>query len=237
MTPEERDLIAGLFERMRATDVADKDREAEAYIAQLVRQTPDAAYKLVQSVLVQEHALQEAGARIEELEDRLSELERDQRPTKGGGSFLGGLLGGGRGEERPAGERGSSVPTIGSRSTPSVYDSSRTSERSAPPPWAQASAEPQQRGGGGSFLGGAMATAAGVVGGMLLADSIRGLMGGKGGEAHATSSNSKSGAGQSSSPEAKHDDQPHYQDASDNDPGTYDVDAGDSSWGIDDIDV
>ena len=78
MTPEERDLIAGLFERMRGMGAIDKDREAEDLIARSTRQVPDAAYMLVQSVLVQEHALQEAGARIEELEDRVRDLERGQ---------------------------------------------------------------------------------------------------------------------------------------------------------------
>ena len=52
MTPEERELIAGLFERMRSMGAIDKDREAEDFIARSTRQVPDAAYMLVQSVLV-----------------------------------------------------------------------------------------------------------------------------------------------------------------------------------------
>ena len=79
MTPEERDLIAGLFERMRGMGAIDKDREAEDLIARSVRQVPDAAYMLVQSVLVQEHALQEAGGRIEELEDRVRDFSPPRR--------------------------------------------------------------------------------------------------------------------------------------------------------------
>ena len=66
MTPEERQMITGLFDRMRSYGTPEKDREAEGIINDLVRSTPDAAYMLVQSVLVQEHALQEAGNRIKD---------------------------------------------------------------------------------------------------------------------------------------------------------------------------
>ena len=117
MTPEERDLISGLFERMRGMGSIDKDREAEDFIARSVRQTPDAAYMMVQTVLVQENALEQAGDRIEELEDRVRELERGQprAAAQGGGSFLGGIFGGGRGQPE---ERSGSVPVIGSRNVP-----------------------------------------------------------------------------------------------------------------------
>ena len=238
MTPEERDLIAGLFERMRGMGTIDKDREAEDLIARSVRQVPDAAYMLVQSVLVQEHALQEAGARIEELEDRVREVERGQQSASGSGGFLGSIFGGGRAAE----ERGSaSVPAIGSRAAAS------TGERpQAGAPWAQRpaafgqAAEPQ-RGGGGGFLKGAMATAAGVAGGMLLADSIRGMLGGDAGKAQAAGG--EKAASEASPYEEKEQkdqndqkEESHYQDPQDNDPGNYE----DASWsggGGDDIDI
>ena len=52
MSPEERQMIAGLFERMRRFGAPEKDRDAEALIGQQIRAQPDAAYMLVQSVLV-----------------------------------------------------------------------------------------------------------------------------------------------------------------------------------------
>jgi uncharacterized protein len=240
MTPEERDLIAGLFERMRGMGTIDKDREAEELIARSVRQAPDAPYMLVQSVLVQEHALQEAGARIEELEDRVRDLERGQQRPSGSGGFLGGLLGGGR----SAPERGSgSVPTIGSRAA------ATNGERpQAGSPWAQRSApfgQAAEAQGGGGFLRSAMTTAAGVAGGMLLANSIGGMLRGESGKAHAAESDNKT---ESSPYEVKQDDnkekqddhkqESHYQDPNDNDPGNYE----DASWGGDggggdDIDI
>jgi hypothetical protein len=238
MTPEERDLIAGLFERMRAMGSIDKDREAEDFIARSVRQTPDAAYMLVQSVLVQENALQQAGDRIEDLEDRVRELERSQprAAAQGGGSFLGGLFGGGRSQDEA---RGSSVPPIGSRRDPSRYNEPQTGGS----PWGQRAgafgqgAPMQQQGGGGGFLRGAMTTAAGVAGGMLLANSIGGLMGGGAGKAQASEATAKPEEHSPYEVNQKPEEASqasHYQDASDNDPGNYDSD---SSWGGGDIDI
>jgi hypothetical protein len=126
---------------------------------------------LVQSVLVQEQALQEAGSRIAALEDQLRSLENAQQRPSGTG-FLGGLFG-----SRPAAEptRGPSVPVIGARATPPVY--AGAGQPGAQPP-AQAGVPPAQAAasGGGGFLRTAMATAAGVAGGMLIAGAIRDLM-------------------------------------------------------------
>ena len=172
MTPEERQLVTGLFDRMRNYSLPEKDGEAEALINEQVRALPDAPYMLVQSVLVQEQALQEADSRIKALEERVRPLEAQQRPA-GSGNFLGGLFG-----SRPAAEppRGPSVPVIGARATPSTYAGGPpgTPLQTPPPaatPWSAAAP-----GGGGSFLRTALATAAGVAGGMLVAGAIRDLM-------------------------------------------------------------
>jgi len=191
MNSEERQLITGLFDRMRGVGQVDKDRDAEALINQSVRANPDAAYMLVQSVLVQENALQQAGSRIEELEQRVRMLEeqaaRAPAQSSGGGSFLGGLFGGGSRPSQPQPMARGSVPAMGSR--PMAAPASM-----GPPagsPWGQPSQpqgygapmqQPTQQaaagGGAGGFMRSAMTTAAGVAGGMLLADSIRGMMGG-----------------------------------------------------------
>jgi hypothetical protein len=187
MTPEERQLITGLFDRMRGFGTPEKDRDAEALINERVRGTPDAPYMLVQSVLVQEHALQEAETRIRDLEDQIRELQSSgQSRAPVSGSFLGGLFGGGRPASQPS---GTSVPPIGSRATPSAYDDQQPYRapgaapmQSAPPPAA-----------GGGFLRSAMATAAGVAGGVLAAGAIRDLLGGN--QAHAnTAAGNKEGA-------------------------------------------
>jgi uncharacterized protein len=233
MTPEERDLISGLFERMRAMGSIDKDREAEDFIARSVRQTPDAAYMMVQTVLVQENALQQAGDRIEDLEARVRELERGQPRAagQGGGSFLGGIFGGGGRSQNEA--RGGSVPAMGSRRD-RPYDEP---DRAGGSPWGQRAAaggfgQAAQAQGGGGFLRGAMTTAAGVAGGMLLANSISGMMGGESGKAQASEATTAKPEEHSpyevnQKPEEASQ-ASHYQDANDNDPGNYD---NDSSWG------
>ena len=182
MTPEERQLITGLFDRMRNLGSVEKDRDAEALINDRVRAAPDAPYMLVQSVLVQEQALQQAEGRIRDLEDQVRDLESSSqaRSPASSGSFLGGLFGSGR----PAAQPGNtSVPPIGSRAAdfpPPSRDRPASGPFAgpydAPPPQAAA-------GGGGGFMRSAMTTAAGVAGGMLAAGAIRDLMGGS---AHAS---------------------------------------------------
>jgi uncharacterized protein len=178
MTPEERQLVTGLFDRMRNYSLTETDAEAEALIHERVRAVPDAPYMLVQSVLVQEQALEQAESRIKALEEQVRALESQQRPA-GTGSFLGGLFG-----SRPAAEssRGPSVPLVGSRATPPVYAGGQPAQPgpfgAQPPPPAQPGVFPGQAAasGGGGFLRTAMATATGVAGGMLVAGAIRNLM-------------------------------------------------------------
>jgi hypothetical protein len=180
MSPEERQLISGLFERMRSFGMPVKDREADALITQSVRSNPDAPYMLVQSVLVQEQALQATNARVQELEEQLRALQGDQQRQAGSGGFLGGFWGGRGDEAQPR----SSVPAIGSRAAPPVYDGGRQSAWSSqPPPDAQ---PPPPASGGGGFMKTAFATAAGVAGGMLVADSVRRMLGGSHGHGNSS---------------------------------------------------
>jgi uncharacterized protein len=167
MTPEERQLIAGLFDRLRNFGRPDKDREAEALINQSVRAMPDAPYMLVQSTLVQEQALEATHSRLQELEGRLRDLEEERQKSAGSGSFLGGLFG--------------TRPTAVPPSQPAAASYDRQSPWSGSPQ--QQPAPPPASGG---FLQSAMTTAAGVAGGMLAAGAIRDMLGGGAhGTAHA----------------------------------------------------
>jgi len=173
MNADERQLITQLFERMRNYGAPDKDREAEALINQLVRANPDAIYMLVQSVLVQEQALEAANTRLRDLEEQLRSMEQGPRSGRSGG-FLSGYWGG-RGADEPR----SSVPQVGARATPSAYASreeGRAPWSQSPPPPQATPAQPAPSGGG--FMRSALATAAGVAGGVLVADSIRNMLGG-----------------------------------------------------------
>ncbi|MBI3275294.1 MAG: DUF2076 domain-containing protein, partial [Methylocystis sp.] len=97
MSPEERQLLAGLFERTRSAATAPRDQEAETFINEQIGAQPAAPYLLAQTVLVQDQALQAANQRLQELEGRIKELESQPRES---GGFLGGLFGGG--VSRPA---------------------------------------------------------------------------------------------------------------------------------------
>lgn len=155
MQGQERDLISGLFDRLKPFEAQPRDPEAEAMIKGLTAQQPAAPYLLVQTVLVQEQALKAAAERIAELEAKAGAA------TPAAAGFLG------------------SAPKIGPwGSAPGVAPAARPSVPSMRSPL-QAAVAPQQQ--GGSFLRTAMATAAGVAGGALLFEGIRHLMGGNSG--------------------------------------------------------
>lgn len=190
MTPDERQLISGLFDRMRSNGPVDKDRDAESLINQAVRQTPDAAYLLVQSVLAQEHYLQEAGSRIEELEARMRDLEdeisrQQAQPQRSGGSFLGGLFGGAGQPAQPAQRSQGSVPAFGGARQQGAAPGQPGSpwgqqpQRGAPGgAFGQQPAQQQAPAQGGGFMRSALTTAAGVAGGMMAANALSSMFGG-----------------------------------------------------------
>src|SRR5262249_49032940 len=141
-------LIAGLFDRLRPFDSQPRDPEAERLIGELVSRQPSAAYLLTQTILVQEQALKAAQERIAELE-----AKTNAAPASG---FL------------------ASAPKIGPwGAAPGSAPAAAPSTRSP----LQAAVAPQQAGGGGGFLRSALATAAGVAGGALLFEGIRGMLG------------------------------------------------------------
>jgi hypothetical protein len=215
MSPEERRLIEDLFDRMMNYGAPDKDREAEALINQRVRAMPDAVYMLTQSVLVQEQALQAANERLAELEERLRTLEEGAGQPRRSGGFLSG--GGFMGRSRDPEPRASSVPQVGSRGAPSGYDRPSAWGQGAPgqpPPPPPAAAG----GGGGGFMRSAIATAAGVAGGVLAADSIRNMLGGhaKAGETSARDEHKQQAYQDSDRDQSEHD-------QSDSDQSDYDT--------------
>lgn len=179
MIPEERQLLAGLFERTRAAATAPRDHEAEAFIADAVRAQPYVPYVLSQTVIVMEQTLTGASQRIEQLEAQVRELEaRAAAPAAGSGSFLGGLFGG-KPAVQPAPPASAPSPW-GRAAVPQVPVQGggyAPAPQQAAAPWQQAQAAPAA---GGSFLKSALGTAAGVAGGVMLAHSLQGMFSGHG---------------------------------------------------------
>src|ERR1700746_2011009 len=68
MTPQERQLVDDLFDRLAQVESAQRDPQAGAAIAQGLQKAPNAVYALVQTVLLQDEALKRANSRIQELE-------------------------------------------------------------------------------------------------------------------------------------------------------------------------
>jgi hypothetical protein len=168
MTPEERNLVIELFDRLATLEDAQRDPEAERLIRDGLRQAPNAPYALVQTVLVQDEALKRADARIRELEGAVT---TDTEPRDA--SFLGGMRDSLFGKREGRG----SVPSVRSAepaSTSAPVSPAWPTGTQAPMPVAPAGVPGAP---GGSFLGTAAAAAAGVIGGSLLMSGIRSLMG------------------------------------------------------------
>jgi len=99
MDTNDRKAIAGLFDKLSQVErqMPDRDPEAERFIGDAIARQPGAPYYMAQTVVVQEHALNAAQTRIEQLEAELT----DARNANQGGGFLSGLFGGGSAPRRP----------------------------------------------------------------------------------------------------------------------------------------
>src|ERR1044072_10030128 len=110
MTPQERQLINELFQRLASLEGNPRDPDAEAMIREGLRRAPNGIYSLVQSVLVQDEALKAANNRIQEYEQQ-SGGTRQEQPQQSRGfldSVRDSVFGGG--EQRGSVPR---VPQVG----------------------------------------------------------------------------------------------------------------------------
>jgi len=177
MTPQERELITSLINRLKKVAGEPKDREAEALIRQSIAEQPDAPYQLVQTVLIQDMALNQAQSRIADLEKQLADATARTQPT----SFLGGLAGRAGGAAPPFGPWGQPAQPP-SNYTPANYEPANYGQGGyarpgyAPPPLGGVQAGSGGLGASG-FLRSAATTAAGVAGGALLFEGIQSMFG------------------------------------------------------------
>jgi hypothetical protein len=179
MTPEERQMLAGLFERVASTAATPRDPQAEAYIAEAVRAAPHAPYVLSQTVLVQQQALENASRRIAELEAQAKAAPQEET------SFLGSLgkslFGGGQPAPPPRPSYDTGAASRPYAPDPSYYQRQPAYAPPPPPQGGPWSAPQAAAPAGGGFMQSALTTAAGVAGGLVLAHSLGGLFGGNSG--------------------------------------------------------
>lgn len=178
MNEQERQVIDDIFRRLEQVANQPRDPEAERYIADRLRQQPYAPYAMAQAIVVQEQALANLSEQVEQLHAELESLQR--RPQ---GGIFGGLFGGGARPEpsRPPGASPWGRPDPGY--APPGYAPPGYAAQQAPAPGG--SGGPWGQRGGGGFLQTAMSTAAGVAGGMMIANALSHAFGGESGAASA----------------------------------------------------
>lgn len=253
MTPQERDVIAGIFDRLKQAANQPRDPEAENYIAQRLREQPYAPYAMAQAVYVQETALTNLQAQVEDLQAQLRDLQsRQAEAPAASGGFLSGIFGGGAAQ--PARPR--SVPSFPARGpdapSPAWTGQQQSAMQAAPAqpgpaqqppgPWGNAAQQAPARGGG--FMATALTTAAGVAGGMMLGSVLSNAFGGGSAQAAAKPTESASQGQDNPTPDSQtaayddgSSDPANYQQAAQPEPvdagyddGSSLFDGGDDEW-------
>jgi hypothetical protein len=232
MTPQERDVIAGIFDRLRHAADQPRDPEAERFIAQKLQEQPYAPYAMAQAVYVQEQALTNLQAQVEQLQAQVEEMRKAPQPEPApqSGGFLAGIFGGGQPQ------RSGSVPSFPQRAAQAQPSGNWNTQRpqqaeqpAAPAgPWGGQAAQQAAAGRGGGFMATALTTAAGVAGGMMLGNILTNAFGSKPGEQAAATpaaddaKTADAGTADSQSSTASGDSGQDYQPATYEDPHPYD---------------
>ena len=102
MNQQERDIIAGLFDRLKSAESQQRDPEVDAFIKERLVQQPGAVYALLQSMYVSDQALNDLSRQNEAMQGQLramqgqidqlhQQLQRQPEPQQGG--FLSSIFG------------------------------------------------------------------------------------------------------------------------------------------------
>jgi hypothetical protein len=195
MNSEEQTLIDGLFTKLKSAETASapRDVEAEARIKEHLTQQPGAPYYMAQAILVQEAAVNQLNQQVKQRDEQIQQLQAQLEqakaqssaaPAPSSGGFLSSLFGGGSAQPPQQPPRGNTPSFSGGwrdgPSSPAPSYSQQGAPQQGNPqqgnyaaPQQQAPAAPM----GSGFLGGALKTAAGVAGGVMLAQGISSLFG------------------------------------------------------------
>jgi len=175
MQSEEQRLIEGLFSRLEQAEsvTAPRDAEAERVIQACVSKQPSAPYYMAQAMIIQEAALTKLNQQVQAQQQQIEQLQeqaKNARPSSTG--FLAGLFGGGASAQNqqhaaPQNNSGSQpIPGTNGWDNRNAQPQQQYQQQAAPQ-----QAAPQQPG----FLGSALRTAAGVAGGVVLAEMLTGM--------------------------------------------------------------
>ena len=194
MNSEEQTLIDGLFSKLRQAEVnsAPRDGQAEARIKEHLTQQPSVPYYMTQTILVQEAAIKQLDAQGKQLAEQVAQLQAQLQqtqaqlqqaqaaaPAPSSGGFLSSIFGSSR-DSQPQAQPSFSQPRPASPPPPSggwrepppqQYNAPQGNYAPSPQQYQQPQAAPI----GSGFLGGALKTAAGVAGGVMLAEGISSL--------------------------------------------------------------
>jgi hypothetical protein len=175
MTDQEKQLIEGLASRIHNAPAPEIDRDADALIRNGIGNRPDALYIFTQTVLVQEMALNQAKAQIEELSKKLQERSSQS-------SFLGTPAPSQSAPSHPAQPSwwgGQSAAQPSTATTPAAPPPLPPQQAAQPYYQQPAPPQPPPASGGmfSGFLRNAATTAAGVVAGEVAFSALSGLFG------------------------------------------------------------
>ncbi|RBP80102.1 DUF2076 domain-containing protein [Marinomonas rhizomae] len=168
MSNDASGLIDSLFERINTAEksTGERDKVAETQINKHLVANPAAPYYMAQTIIMQEAALKQLNARVEELERNVS-----AKPSSGG--FLSGLFGGEQVSSQESVQQGSgwgrgngSQQGFGQSNNQQARDQQTRDQQT------RNQAFGRSRSGAGSFLGGALQTAAGVAGGVVVGNML-----------------------------------------------------------------
>lgn len=188
MDHTERQIIDDLFAKLHQAEAQSgpRDPEAEALIRERIARQPAAPYLMAQAIVMMEQALAASQGRNEELERQLRErpapaaAPAQSGAQSGGGGLFGSLFGG---SSRPAAAPQPQHPAASQAAMPAGSPWGRPPASPATPAYGdpRVAGYAQQPRAGGGFMAGAMQTAAGVAGGMLIGSALSGMF--SGGEA------------------------------------------------------
>ncbi|XBC39390.1 MAG: DUF2076 domain-containing protein [Buchnera aphidicola (Nurudea shiraii)] len=172
MSNDEQKLIENLFSRLYQTEIktSNRDNVAEQLIKDLLKKHPNSPYYMAQTILIQETAIKKLNEKISLLNsDNNIKTKEDKKNISGG--FLSNLFGTKKAKH-------SSNELSSDRTSNNLKDQVKDSHLHSFPTQSRTSITPQ----GGivgsnsnGFLSGALQTAAGVAGGVVMANMLMNL--------------------------------------------------------------